>query len=303
MSQEPVHSKPPEGASGDIPQEPVYREYLGQVFPPPSYPGVMFPPPPYARGPFPPPIPPYPGSPNYGNPNYGEPPVQPLPLKEGLRQLPYQWWNVVWKPSIRKFVEEKGKANWSIVWVALLIYAAIYAILMFLQTYIPGSFLNLSNLLSHNYTTSSSTGITELSRTIIQFEQLASFITIPISFFISEGIYFLIAKLFKGKGTFLQQVYANILYMLPTQVILVVLFSLPFAGGILGYVLNMFTTIYFYILRIFATQAVHRLSIGRALAVVFIPLGLGIVLSVVLVFVMIFMFIGIFAFYLNTSIP
>lgn len=203
----------------------------------------------------------------------------PLPLKEGLRQLPRQWWKVMSKPAIRSFAEEKGKASWSVIVILLLIYAIVQSAALILEPYIPGTLTNISNSFNQNlsqstYSSTNAFNVADFTRTILLIEGLFGIILVPLFYLLGEGIYFLLAKLFKGSGNYLQQVYAGMLFIIPTTVGLTILSLIPFVGVILQLGLGIFLGIYFYVLRIFAIQAVHRLSIGRALAVVFIPLGL-----------------------------
>lgn len=323
MQHEPDEGKTPEYPQDSAPRESEYIEYGRQNIeetpgqpaytqpeayfqPTPSYPpqsaylppSASYPPQgvssqpmyPYPyQGAYPPPM--YPYLPQrVDNNNIPEPPPTPLTLKEGLRQLPGQWWKVMSKPSARSFVEEKGKASWSVIWVLLILYGVIGGGALVLQPYIPGSYLNIYyQFLSFNQHVSQSAGNYPYSfnpadflRTAFQVEGLFGIILFPLGYLLGEAIYLLIAKLFKGSGSYRQQVYANMLYTVPTMLAISILSLVPFLGGVLELILGMIIGVYFYVLRIFATQTVHRLSIGRALAVVFIPVGLAVVFSFLL---------------------
>src|SRR6266496_1050109 len=99
--------------------------------------------PPYGtpQPPYSAPQPPY-GAP-YPQPGYDYPPPQtaPLPLGEAIRQLPNQYIKVLTRPSAATFAEEQGKASWDIVWVQLIIYAIVAAVLGYLALLIsPNQF-------------------------------------------------------------------------------------------------------------------------------------------------------------------
>ncbi|GHO43547.1 Yip1 family protein [Ktedonospora formicarum] len=293
MYQESGDNRQPGEYSAAPQVEPTYTEYagygeVGGYTPLPSNSTYQY----SSAGQFPTPISSYPSF-STASGNDVEPPATPLSIREGLRQLPSQWWKTIWKPSQTKFLEEKGKASWGLLWIVILTTSVIYGVLQFVQPYIPGSLLNLTSWLSQSsmrYQTPTTSSITELNATIHQIQQWSGIFT-GIAFLIGEGIYFLFAKMFKGRGTFLQQVYTNMLYTLPTQLLLGIIFTLPIIGGVLGYLLSMFVGIYLYILRIFSTQAVHRLSIGKALGVVLLPLALWTVLGFVLGFVIVIIII------------
>ena len=95
-----------------------------------------------------------------------------------------------------------------------------------------------------------------------------SFISIPVSFFILVGIQYLLAKAFQGQGRFLTQGYTTLLYQTPIYIISFVIGLIPIFGGLIGAVLY----IYSIVLNVFAIMAVHRLSGGKATAVVLIPI-------------------------------
>ncbi len=190
---------------------------------------------------------------------YGIPPATPLPLGEALRQLPQQYIKVLTKPGAQTFAEEMGKADWGIVWVQLLIYAVIGAILSFLAT--------LTNPRTVSTTTGSSSSISPATiQAITAGASLFTIILIPVGFFIGVGVIYLFAKMFGGEGSFLQQAYTTLLFSVPIGIITSLLGLIPIVGtigGLLG--------IYSIVLNIFSVMAVHRLSGGKATAAVLLP--------------------------------
>src|SRR5215467_5686496 len=230
---QPPYSQPQQGSYGQPPQGPY-----GQ------------PQPPYGQ-----PQPPY-GAP-YQEPGYGYPPPQavPLPLGEAIRQLPNQYIRVLTKPSAATFAEEQGKAAWDIVWVQLIIYAIAAAVLGYL------AFLISPNQFS---TTGSSTITPGMVQAISLGTGFGLILLIPIFFFIGVGIYYLIAKAFGGQGTFLAQSYITLLYSVPIGILSSVLRLIPVLGALAAFALS----IYAIVLQVFAIMAVHRLSGGKATAVV-----------------------------------
>ena len=212
----------------------------------------------------------------YQQPGYGYPPPQaaPLPLGEAIRQLPNQYIRVLTKPSAATFAEEQGKAAWNIVWVQLIIYTIAAAVLGYLALLIsPNQF--------------STAGSSTLNPGMVQAISLSAgfglILFVPIGFFISVGIYYLIAKAFSGQGTFLAQSYATLLYGVPIGILSSVLRLIPFLGFLAAAALG----IYGIVLQVFAIMAVHRLSGGKATAVVLIPVAIVFVLVCVLVIIII----------------
>ncbi len=109
-------------------------------------------------------------------------------------------------------------------------------------------------------------------------------IYVPIGIFLSTGIYYLIAKAFKGRGEFLTQLYTTLLFLIPLNTVTLLLFLIPFVGWVLAFALG----IYGIVLFIFMLMAVHRVSGGRATLVYFIP--------VIVAFILVAIFAALFGF-------
>jgi len=220
---------------------------------------------------------PYGGEPyGQGRPGSMPPTGSPLPLGDAIRQLPNQWIKVLTHPGPMALVEESGKASWDIIWVQLIISAVISAILSFLVTLEGFSFMNLP--------TSSSNGTTLLAyRSLTTGLSFASIIIVPIVFFIGMGIYFGLAKAFGGQGRFMTQCYTFLLFGVPLGIVSSILALIPIAGTFIGLAVS----IYMIVLDVFGIMAVHRLSGGKATAVILIPLGVILLLVCALVIVVV----------------
>lgn len=266
-----------------------------QNYPPP--PQAYAPPPqgyaPPLQGYGPPPQGTYGAPPEYGygapyqGPGYAPPFAQssPLPLSEAIRQLPKQYIKVLTKPSAQTFAEEMGKAKWDIVWVQLIGYAIIATLLLFLSTYTNFLLYNPTGLSSLNSGTSGidTTAVLGLVRASI----FASIITIPIGYFISVGIYYLIAKAFGGDGSYLRQMYTTLLFQVPIGLVTSLFVLIPFVsylGSLVG--------IYAIVLNVFNIMAVHRLSGGKATLVVLLPIIVGVLLVCILGFALVALIVG-----------
>jgi Yip1 domain len=257
----------PENPYGQPPQNPE------NPYGPPAQPPYGQPPygqqPPQNPYPYGAPQPPYgaPQGPGYNN--YSAPPiVSPLPLGQAIQQLPNQYIKVLTKPSARTFAEEMGKASWDIVWIQLLIYAVLGAILSYLARLISPNAYNFAG----NSSTASLPPATLQAITL--GSSLGLIIFIPLTFFIGMGIIYLIAKAFKGSGTFLQQCYSNQLIGVPLGLLSLLLGLIPFLGSIASLALS----IYSVVLNVFSIMAVHRLSGGKATLVVLLPVIIALLL-------------------------
>lgn len=230
----------------------------------------------------PPPQNPY-GAPQYGTPPpqnpYGAPqyqqggaygyapPQQPArPVAVSLRELPYQYRNVVLHPSDATFAAEIPKADWPAVWLQLGILVAASVILGLIATAIASVVVRATTGSAGAAAIFSAFGV---ASTITG--ALLSIILVPLFFFAGVGIQYLLAKMFNGQGTFLAQSYTHLLFKVPLDIagaiIGAILAFVPFVGGIVGLVFF----VYSVVLNVFQIKAVHRLDTGKAAAVVLIP--------------------------------
>jgi hypothetical protein len=197
----------------------------------------------------------------YQQPGYGTPPVQatPLPIGKAILQLPGQYIKVAFtKRSATAFAEEQSKASWGSVWFQPIFYALVSAILLY-----------VSELISN-------TASSSLDLIFIIFFAI---IIIPIVFFITTGIYYLLARAFGGKGTFLAQSYSLLLITVPLGILMSLISLIPGLGRI-GNALNF----YILYLSIRLMMGVHRLSGGKASAVILIPVAFIVLIAVLIVF-------------------
>jgi hypothetical protein len=188
--------------------------------------------------------------------------VRPLPLGEALRELPNQYIRVVTRPSAATFAAEQGKAAWNIIWVQLIVLGVLAAIFVPLLANImwsPGS-PYVANVPPANLA---------MMRSFIIPLGLSNIVLIPVGYFISVGIYHLIAKLFGGQGTFLEYFYSYLLFSMPLGILSLLIGLIPILGSIISGALG----IYQIVLQVFMTMAVHRMTGGRAtLAVLILPI-------------------------------
>jgi Yip1-like protein len=207
--------------------------------------------------------------PQYGTPpsqqggyGYGYVPPQqaPRPLGQAIQELPNQYIKILTKPSVQSFAEEMGKADWAIVWVQLLAIAIVGTIFGLI-----GSAINAASSSFGSASGFNPGAILALTISGSTF----SFISVPLYFFILVGIQYLIARAFQGQGRFLTQSYTTLLYQVPINIASYVLGLIPFVGGIAGAALF----IYGIVLNVYSIMAVHRLSGGKATAVVLIPIA------------------------------
>lgn len=309
-SQNPYEPQPPTGY-GTTPQNPYGAPPPQNPYEQPSQPsgyGGQQPPysgqqspygaqqPPYGapQSPYGAPQPPYGAPPGYGAPPDGSEPafsgpagfqerLRPLPLNQAVRQLPNQYIRVLTKPSASTFAEELRKSSWDITFVQLLIMIGVGVVFGLITALFSGA-LTSSYAVNSGLTGSS----LQAYRSAVVATSFGSaflrIILIPLYFFIGVGIQFLIAKAFKGQGTFLTQSYTTLLYQVPIYVIsslLGLLSLIPVAGIFIGIIIALAILVYSIVLNVFQIMATHRLSGGKAAAVVLIPYAVAVFLTLV----------------------
>lgn len=182
-------------------------------------------------------------------------------LRSELSQLPQRYFNAVVKPSLATYTADKGSASWSLVWIQLLAWAILDAMLGLLVNliYPPATGTTFSRLFS----LATSLGLIGV---------------VPLLFFILMGIVYFLARAFGGQGTFLEQCNSSLYIQAPLGIFSKLLALIPVVGRILNSVLSL----YGIVLQVFVIMAVHHLSRGKAIATILIPLvTIGLLATVV----------------------
>jgi Yip1 domain len=174
----------------------------------------------------------------------------PPPLSRQLPQLPHQYIAAVIKPSVATFTKGTVNASWSLVWIQLLAWAILDALLG-----------GLVNLLYPPATGSFALQLFSLASSI------GLIFVVPLLFFLLMGIVYLLARAFGGQGTFLQQCHSSLQIQVPLGIMSKILALIPVVGRILNSILSL----YGIGVQVIVIMAVHRLSRGKAIAVLLIP--------------------------------
>jgi hypothetical protein len=183
------------------------------------------------------------------------------PLGATLLQLPQQYFKAIVKPSVASYTQDKGKASWSLVWIQLLSWAILDAALGVLV-----------NLFSPPATSSS------FSRFFTIATSYGLVIVVPALFFLLMGIVYGLARYFGAQGSFLEQCNASLSVQAPLGIFSKLLALIPGIGRILNSVLSL----YGIILQVIVIIAVHRLSRGKAIATILLPIvTLGVLAGIV----------------------
>ena len=193
--------------------------------------------------------------------------THPLPVGRAIRALPAQYLKIITRPSVQTFSAEKGKARWSSVWLQLIALGILSALLSVLSHLIASP--HAGNVPGVSPATVQAVTTTLLALVII--------VGTPLSFLVAGAVLCWLAKLFKGDGSYLQQVYTMTLFGVPLVLLSFLLQLLPVTSSWLPYLPHLYSLVLF----VLSLMAVHHLSWGKALAIVLIPLGIVFVLTFV----------------------
>ena len=158
-------------------------------------------------------------------------------LPSMLLHLPQRYFVALVKPSAATYTLDKGKASWRLVWIQLLAWAVLDAALGVLV-----------NIISPPTITSS------FSRLFAFTTSYGLVIVVPALFFLVMGFAYGIARVFGGRGTFLEQCNTSLYIDAPLGILSKLLALIPVVGRILNTVLSL----YGIVLQVFALIVVHR---------------------------------------------
>jgi len=188
---------------------------------------------------------------------------QPLPLPEAMRQLPRRYRFVLSKPGPAPFAMEMGLAEWKIVWVQLLAYTVLAALLSFLHTLIYPS-------IASSPSSASGANNQAVLSALDLGSSLGLLLWLPLLFFGAMGLLYWLARAFGGHGIFVQQAYTTLLFLIPCGVIVSVSGIIPIVGSFLSTFSGLLLFVYCIALQCFATLAVHQMPGSKATAAVII---------------------------------
>src|SRR5579884_2427959 len=131
---------------------------------------------------------------NNGSPHAG---FRASSLNETLSKLFQQYWKVLSQPGASTFVEEVPKASWDSILTQLLLMSVVDAILLFID-----QLLNIQTFL----------------RQLLFIQSFALPVILGfnlIAFFVWTGLTYIVAKGFRGVGTYKQYCYGYALLLVP----------------------------------------------------------------------------------------
>lgn len=158
-------------------------------------------------------------------------------------------------PSLRTFAQASLHARWSVVWISIFALPLLSSVIGFLL-----------GIATHHVASGVLGGVV-----------LGPLITIPIFFFIIQGMIWPLSRYYRGGGTFLEQCYTTFLPLAPlfllgsVATILIAIDSTSRIGAILILV-DLLLFFYIAVLLVIALKAVHGVTGWEAFALALIPI-------------------------------
>ncbi|HTK08379.1 MAG TPA: YIP1 family protein [Ktedonobacteraceae bacterium] len=197
--------------------------------------------------------------------------VRPLPTpRNPVQFLPLFYVQSILRPSARLFAHIAEYARWKLVWIQLLVIVLIPVV------------VGLLRILFHDTSTGvtaqsniflSSLSVITASASFIAF--IVKIIAIPVFFFAGTALQFLVAKLLRGRGSYVSHCFSIQTYQIPLAII----------GGLitLAFILLHFSTLFFsplisialfvygIFINIAVVMGVHNINREKAIATVLVP--------------------------------
>jgi hypothetical protein len=116
---------------------------------------------------------------------------------------------------------------------------------------------------------------------------LLSFLLIPILLLIGSAFYYLIAKLFGGKGSFELQTFRFGYFSYPLRILVSILirfgyFSYPLTTFTFTYEIGVLIAFWALLIYFFIIKETHKVSNLKAIAIVLIPVAVAIILGIII---------------------
>lgn len=188
--------------------------------------------------------------------------TQPLPLGQGIWQLPVQYLKVLSKPSAATLSEVLAEASWGIALVQLLGLLSITVTLSVLGHLIPSAALHpIAGL-----------GIGSVHPLAFLPAPWNGITFVLASFFIGLATAYLFSKGCGGQGTFVAHLYCLLLCTVPLVTVSGLVLLIPATGWLVVLLASLVGALFIYrmVLHVCTVMAVHRLGAGRATLIVLI---------------------------------
>jgi hypothetical protein len=153
------------------------------------------------------------------------------------------------------FAEEANHPNWIATFFGVMLYSVVISLIIIVAINIL-PLLGFSDLFS---------GYDEF--TFLAISLLCGLVFVPVSFYLSNGVYYIGAKLLGGTGSFNTQTYLMSLFTVPLGILVQAISLIPCLGALASLLISL----YMILLTLRVMRVTHGLTFGRTLLSVFYP--------------------------------
>ena len=196
------------------------------------------------------------------------------PTRTPIYLLPAFYARAIFRPSARTFAQEGEYARWNLVWLQLAILVLIPIILGLVRNIFRdrSAGINTTANVIFGLLDAITVGAT-IGATILKV------ILLPILFFIEVSLQYALARIFGGRGHYVEHSFSMLLYQVPLtligSIIIAVFVIMHFSSLLYSPIISMIFFIYGIYINIFAVMGVHAINRGKAVATVVIPYAIG----------------------------
>jgi hypothetical protein len=196
------------------------------------------------------------------------------------------WMNVLTHPNEQTFIDEgnkpQAKLSTAIIWIVIAaVIVAVFSIFRVLIQAAVGGGPGIIEQLVLQFDLPP-----EVAEQMMQQAQAGvvsgiiggfcgALIGVPLSFLIGSGIYWLIARLLGGVGSYEHQTYLLGTFTAPLMIVNGIVSIIPIAGGCVALLISIYTLVLTY----FALKVSHNFTSGKAITTLLIPLLIGLLLA------------------------
>jgi len=213
-------------------------------------------------------------------PTYESPPIDTSPRPFG--EIPGLWLKVT-QMTEEFFAQEAPRASGSNTLISVLILAVVSVIFSTISVVISGGFQMAG--MSSEYR---GTFATALGSTVV-CSLCGGLVASIVGFYLGNGLTYLGARILGGSGDFGTQVYLQSLFAVPVGIItapLSLASLVPYAGPCVSGVAMLALAAYVIVLNVRAVKVAHNLTTGQAVAAVFAPVLLVVILACLVIVVL-----------------
>lgn len=188
--------------------------------------------------------------------------------------LPAFYIQAIIRPSTRLFARIGEYARWRLVWIQLLFLILIPVIVGLLRILFRDTSTGVN---AHTNIFLSSLSVITASASAVAF--IAKIIAVPVFFFVGTALQFAVAKVLRGRGSYVSHCFSMQTYQVPLAIIgglITVAFIVPhFSTLFFSPIISLALFVYGIFLNILVVRGVHNLTKERAIAAVLTPYVVG----------------------------